>query len=140
MCVRRMPEQRPFLVDFAAFKEVPDSLFCLAMFFGYAGVFGPIYYVSSYAIDNLVMIAYLAFYLLPVLNSASAPGRIMTGFPANTTGPLNMLVSTVLTTGIIALCWIGSHNTGGLISFAIFYGFFSGAFVSLPTGCGFDEL
>lgn len=133
MRVRQMPKQRRSLVEFAAFKETPYSLFCLAMFFGYAGAFGPIYYISSYAIDTRVMTARLAFYLLPILNAASVPGRIITGFLANTMGPVNLLIPTALTIGIIALCWIGIHSTGGLIVFAILYGFFSGGVVSLPS-------
>ncbi|CAD6572258.1 MAG: hypothetical protein ASARMPRED_005210 [Alectoria sarmentosa] len=133
MRVRQMPKQRRSLVEFAAFKEVPYSLFCLAMFFGYAGAFGPIYYISSYAIDTHMMTARLAFYLLPILNAASVPGRIITGFLANTMGPVNMLIPTAVTTGILAICWMGIHNTGGLIVFAILYGFFSGGFVSLPS-------
>lgn len=84
MRVRQMPKQRRSLVEFAAFKEAPYSIFCLAMFFGYAGAFGPIYYISSYAIDTHLMTARLAFYLLPILNAASVPGRIITGFLANT--------------------------------------------------------
>ncbi|KAF6219615.1 hypothetical protein HO133_004084 [Letharia lupina] len=133
MRVRQIPKQRRSLVEFAAFKETPYSLFCLAMFFCYAGAFGPIYYISSYAIDTRVMTARLAFYLLPILNAASVPGRIITGFLANTMGPVNLLIPTALTIGIIALCWIGIHSTGGLIVFAILYGFFSGGVVSLPS-------
>ena len=133
MRVREIPKQRRSVVEVAAFREAPYSVFCLAMFFGYAGAFGPIYYISSYAIDTHVMTARLAFYLLPILNAASVPGRIITGFLANTMGPVNMLIPTALTTGIIALCWIGIHNTGGLIVYAILYGFLSGGFVSLPS-------
>ena len=133
MHVRQIPKQRRSLLEFAAFKEAPYSLFCLAMFFGYAGAFGPIYYISSYAIDTRVIAARLAFYLLPILNAASVPGRIITGFLANTMGPVNLLIPTALTIGIIALCWIGIHNTGRLIVFAILYGFFSGGVVSLPS-------
>ena len=57
----------------------------------------------------------------------------MTGFLASKMGPINMLIPTALTTGIIAFCWIGIHNTGGLIVFAILRGVFSGGFVSLPS-------
>lgn len=133
MRVRQMPKQRRSLVELAAFNEVPYSIFCLAMFFGYVGAFGPIYYISSYAIDTHIMTARLAFYLLPILNAASVFGRIITGFLAKTTGPVNMLIPTALTTGILTLCWIGIHNTGGLIVFAILYGFTSGGFISLPS-------
>ena len=103
------------------------------MLFGYAGDFGPIYYISSYAIDTQVMSARLAFDFLPILNAVSIPGRIITGFLANTMGPVNILVPTALTTGIIALCLIGIHRTGGHVVYAILYDFFSGGFVSLSS-------
>lgn len=79
------------------------------------------------------MNARLAFYFLPILNAASIPGRIITGFLANTMGSVNMLIPTALATGIIALCLIGIHNTGGLIVYAILSGFFSGGFSSMPS-------
>lgn len=43
-----------------------------------------------------------------------------------------MLVFSTLT-GAISLAWIGVRNLGGLMVFTILYGFFSGAFVSLPA-------
>ena len=103
------------------------------MFFGYVGAISPVYYISSHAIDTQVITVCLAFYLLPIPNAASVLGRIITGFLANTTGPVNLLIPTALTISTIALCWIGFHDTGGLIIFAIFYNFFSGGFVSLPS-------
>lgn len=133
MRVRQMTKRKRSLVESAAFKEAPYSVFCLAMFSGYVGALAPVYYISSYVIDTHVMTARLGFYFLPILNAASVPGRIITGFLANTIGPVNMLIPTVLTTGIIALCCITIHNTGELIVFAILYGFFSSGSVSLPS-------
>ena len=46
---------------------------------------------------------------------------------------VNMLIPTALMMSILILCWIGIHNTGGLILFTILYGFFSGGFVSLAS-------
>ena len=128
-----MPKQRRSLLELAAFKEAPYSLFCLAMFFAYVGFFGPIFYISSYALQTNVMSEDLAFYLLPILNAASIPGRILPAFIAGTVGPLNMLLPAATITGILSLCWIGIHNTAGLVVFSILYGFFSGGFVSLPS-------
>lgn len=78
------------------------------------------------------MSEHLAFYLLPMLNAASIFGRVLPNLIADKTGPLNMLLPTSLTTGILALCWIAIKNTAGLIVLATFYGFCSGGFVSLP--------
>lgn len=133
MRIRQMPRQKRSLIDSTAFKEAPYSLFCIAMFFGYVGFFGPIFYLSSYAIDTAAVNHNVAFYLLAIVNGASIPGRILPGFLAIRAGPINMLLPAALTTGALALCWIGIHDTGGLIAFSILYGFFSGGFVSLPA-------
>lgn len=73
-----------------------------------------------------------AFYMLPILNAASIFGRVVPNFFADKTGPLNMLVPCALAAAILAFGWIGIMTTPGLIVFAILYGFFSGAYVSLP--------
>jgi len=133
MRVRRMPKQRRSLIEPTAFREAPYGLFCIAMFFSYVGFFGPIFYLSSYAIDMRAMNDDLAFYLLAILNAASIPGRILPGLLARRAGPINMLLPASLITGILSLCWIGVHTKGGLIVFSVLYGFFSGGVVSLPV-------
>ncbi|PWN48118.1 MFS general substrate transporter [Violaceomyces palustris] len=47
-------------------------------------------------------------------------------------GPLNMLVPFSTVSAILAFAWIGIRDTPGIFVFALLYGFFSGAFVSLP--------
>lgn len=60
-------------------------------------------------------------------------GRIIPNFVTDKIGPLNVLLPACMMSGILALCWIGVSNLGGTIAFAIFYGFFSGGFVSIPA-------
>lgn len=130
---RVMPKHKRHLTDLAAFKEVPYTLFCIGMFFGFIGFYGPVYYIQPYAIQKgITTDAGLGFYLLPILNAASIPGRIVPNHLADFTGPLNVLIPCSFMTGILALIWIGVKNLGGTIVFAIFYGFFSGGFVSMP--------
>lgn len=132
MKVRVMPKQKRALLELAAFKEFPYALFCVALFFGFAGFYGPIYYLQPYAINKGITDENLGFYLLPILNAASIAGRIIPNFLTDKAGPLNILIPTSLMSGILALCWIGIHNLPGMLVFAILYGFFSGGFVSLP--------
>ena len=129
---RYLPKGRRKMVDVSAFWEAPYLLFCFAMFFGFIGFYGPVYYIQSYAIQNHITSENFAFYLLPILNAASVPGRIVPNFIADYTGPLNVLMPCSLITGILAVCWVGIKNLPGLIVFAILYGFFSGGFVSMP--------
>jgi MFS family permease len=132
MKVRVMPKQKRALLELSAFKEFPYAMFCVAMFFGFIGFYGPVYYLQPYAINTGITNENLGFYLLPVLNAASIAGRILPNFLTDKVGPLNMLIPTSMASGLLALCWIGVHNLPGILIFAILYGFFSGGFVSLP--------
>jgi MFS family permease len=129
---RYLPKGRRKMVDWSAFREPPYLLFCFAMFFGFIGFYGPVYYIQPYAIEKRITSVNLGFYLLPILNAASVPGRIVPNFLADYAGPLNILMPCSLITGILAICWIGIKNLPGVIVFAILYGFFSGGFVSMP--------
>ncbi|GFF77799.1 monocarboxylate permease homologue, mch4 [Aspergillus lentulus] len=133
MRVRQVPKQRRILIEFSAFKEVPYTLFCMAMFFGYIGFFNPIFYIEAYAIQKHAMEETLAFYLVSILNAASVPGRIVPGLLGLRFGPLNILLGSAIISGILSLSWVAVSNAGGLIALAVLYGFFSGAFVSLPA-------
>lgn len=132
MKVRVMPKQKRKLIQLSAFREPAFALYCIGQFVAFIGFYGPLFYVQVYAIQEKIMSDNLAFYLLPILNSASIFGRVVPNLLADRTGPLNVLIPATFATAILALCWIGIRNTPGLIAFAILYGFFSGGFVSLP--------
>lgn len=42
-----------------------------------------------------------------------------------------MIIICTIITGVIAFTWIAVHDLAGIVCFAVFYGFFSGSFVSL---------
>jgi MFS family permease len=129
---RFKPQGKRKLFDFSAFKELPYVLFCAGMVLGFMGFYSPVYYIQPYAIEKGITTANLGFYLLPILNTASIPGRIMPNWLADRIGPLNVLVPCSIITGILAFCWIAVHNLAATLIFAILYGFFSGGFVSMP--------
>lgn len=130
--VRALPPGRRALVDFSGFKELTFTLFCLASFIGFIGLYIPFFYISEFASAKDGLGDTLAFYMLPILSSGSIVGRILPSFIADYVGPLNVLGTCTIIAGLLGLCWIAIHNTlGGLIVWAILYGAFSGAFVSL---------
>ncbi|KAK5953178.1 hypothetical protein OHC33_005746 [Knufia fluminis] len=128
---RVMPKQKRKLWDLDAFKEPPYSLYCFAMFLAFASFYGPVYYIQPYAIQTGITNESFAFYLLPILNAVSVPGRILPNFAGDYIGALNVLIPASFMTGVMALVWISVHTFDGIIAFACFYGFFSGAFVSI---------
>lgn len=128
---RVMPKQKRDLFDFSGFKEAPYTIYCFGMFLAFASFYTPVYYIQPYAISSGITDTSFGFYLLPILNAASVPGRIIPNFIGDYIGPLNVLTPAAFLTGMMALVWIGVTTFGGIITFACFYGFFSGAFVSI---------
>ena len=128
---RVMPKQKRKLWDLEAFKDPPYTLYCVGMFLAFASFYGPVYYLQPYAIQTGIVDETFGFYLLPILNAVSVPGRILPNFAGDHIGVLNVLIPASILTGVMALVWISVHSFGGIIAFACFYGFFSGAFVSI---------
>lgn len=132
---RVMPKQKRTIFDFSGFKEPAYALYCLATFLAFISFYGPIYYLSPFAIENRITSRDLGFYLLPILNAASIPGRIIPNFIGDKIGPLNILIPCSFMTGVVALTWIAVHDIPGIITYSCFYGFFSGAFISIAPVC-----
>ncbi|KAI8630515.1 major facilitator superfamily domain-containing protein [Xylariaceae sp. FL1651] len=135
LTVLRMRTQPPAvrkLFDLSAWTEPPYFLFALGGFFGFIGMYLPLYYVETYAIEMKIMGPDMAANLIPILNAGSTIGRIVPNYGADKTGPLNMFVPVCLALAILSYAWIGVKNSPGLIIFTLLYGFFSGAFLTLP--------
>ena len=123
------------IFDFAAFKEPAFVLVTAATFFTVWGLFQEFTFITSYAISYGVE-QNLAFYLISITNAASVFGRIIPGLISDKFGPFNVqtIASTIMAISILAY-WTPSHNEAAIITFAIFFGFISGAFVSLYPVC-----
>ncbi|EDN92260.1 hypothetical protein SS1G_08123 [Sclerotinia sclerotiorum 1980 UF-70] len=132
MKMRIKPSQKRKLIDLAAFKEPPYILFTMGLFFGFMGLNIPFYYISSYAIDEKIMSSNSAFYMLSTINAASIFGRIIPNYFADKFGPLNIIIPGTLIASVVAFSWTGIDSVGGLVVFAILYGFSTGCFVSIP--------
>ncbi len=131
--VRTRPPKRRLLFDPTAFKEPPFALFSIAFFFGLMGLYIPTFYIQSFAIQNHITDANLAAFMLPILNAGGVIGRLLPNFFADKTGPMNMLMPFFAVAALMAFVWIAVVDTGGLIVFALIYGFCSGAILSLPV-------
>lgn len=99
---------------------------------GFIGLYIPVFYIQVYALTKGVTAnEEFAFYLLAILNAGSFFGRVIPNFLAGTIGPMNMIVLCTFAAGILCFCWISIDNLPGITIFAILYGFFAGAYVSL---------
>ena len=131
MRAKVFPSTRRPLIDFNVLHELPFDLFSIGNFFGMMGMYIPFYYMSTYSIEKGIADKDISFYLLTIINAASFFGRIVPNFFADTIGPLNISGPFCCACGIIAFCWTSVSSLGQVVVFCIFYGFFSGTFVSI---------
>lgn len=64
-------------LDFSAWRELPYSLFTVAIFLGFVGFYVPFCYVQAYSMEAAFMGRGLAFYLSSILNAGAFCGRIV---------------------------------------------------------------
>lgn len=117
-------------------KPLLESQFLLVLigffFFSY-GFFVPINYLQVQASEAGVS-PHLVQYLIAILNAGSLFGRLISGFLADKVGRYNVFVVVCYLSGIWVLTlWLPASNTATIVAFAILFGFFSGAYVSLIT-------
>ncbi|CAD6454327.1 5265c8df-1c99-438b-a585-f04aab271371 [Sclerotinia trifoliorum] len=130
---RLPPRKKSFFLP-SAFKELPYITLLISAFLMILGVFIPIFYLPTYAVEY-GMSTELASYLVAILNGASFFGRVIPGVLADKVGRLNMFCAVGISTGILVFCWQSITSNAGIIVFAAIYGFCSGAIVSLVTVC-----
>ncbi|KXN81984.1 Riboflavin transporter MCH5 [Leucoagaricus sp. SymC.cos] len=94
------------------------------------GLFFPYFYLQSYALSKGIGASF-AFYLLAILNAGSVFGRVLPNFLADKFGTYNMLLPSLYISSALVFAMFGIHNAAGLTIFALLYGFWSGAYVSL---------
>lgn len=130
---RLPPRPTPWRIsDFLKpYSELPFLLVVLASFFFFFGMFLPFTFIILSAEYNGMGFT-LAGYLLSILNAVSIFGRTLPGFIADRVGRFNvMIVTSFLSTILVLALWIPAKGNVPYILFAAFYGFSSGAFVSL---------
>jgi len=120
------------LFDSTAFRNPAFIVYSISMFLFFIGLYFPFFYISAWAETNLGTTPSLAFYLFSLLNAGSFFGRIIPGLLADQFGSVNVLIPCLTITAILNFAWISIDSFSTLVVFCIFYGFFSGACVSLP--------
>ncbi|KAL1616950.1 hypothetical protein SLS56_011217 [Neofusicoccum ribis] len=129
---------RRTLLSLAAFKKTPYLLFVGGSFLFFWGLFGPFNYLPLFA-EQAKSTYDVAPYTVSILNAASIFGRILPPLYSDRVGHLRVITICAFMSGLaVLIIWLPidyHHSLGGLIFFALFFGFFSGAFVSLITPC-----
>lgn len=130
----RFPPRKSRFFLFRAFTELPYVSLIAAILLAIMGVWIPIFYLPSFAVSRGMRVG-LAFHLTAIMNAASFFGRIIPGIAADKLGRRNVLTVFTFATAILAFSWHIPYDNVGIIVFAAFYGFTSGAIISLTTVC-----
>ena len=132
-----LPASRRRLFDISMWKDCYYAVLGVAMVFTFIALYIPMFFIQSFY-DSLRSTAQhgnwpstLEFWLLPILMAGSFPGRLVPNMIAGAFGNLNMIIITILFSGILALSWTSVDSVASTLIFALFYGFFSGGTVSL---------
>lgn len=114
-----------------AFKSTATPAFLVEF-----AVFIPITYIASYAV-HIGMNDTLAYALIAFLNLGAIPGRFLPGLLADKLGRFNVMIATALVCSILTLAfWLkAGDNTAAIICYAVLFGFWSGAAISLTPVC-----
>ncbi|OTB17567.1 hypothetical protein K445DRAFT_10268 [Daldinia sp. EC12] len=126
------PRHKRAFFDRDAFRDVPFLSFSVSGLASFMGMYVPFFYLQLFALRHGIASDDLAAYLVTLLNAGSVFGRILPNFVADYLGSMNMLAAMTLGASILAFGWLGVHDLGGTITFALLFGFFNGGVTSLP--------
>ncbi|KAJ4360679.1 uncharacterized protein N0V89_001246 [Didymosphaeria variabile] len=123
-------------IDLKALKDRNYALTTLAVWLVEFAVFIPYTYISSYAIYQGVEPQH-AYRLSALLNAGAIPGRALPGYVADRFGYFNVMCITSFTcaTFIFALWLTSGASEAAITAFAVIFGFWSGAAISLTPVC-----
>ncbi|KZW01190.1 MFS general substrate transporter [Exidia glandulosa HHB12029] len=119
---------------FSFLKDIPFLFMVIASGLVSLAFYIPIFFLQLDAVLHGVNPNF-AFYLLPALYAASFPGRILPNFLADRFGIFNIQILCGFCCAAVVLGMLGINDSrpGPPLIIAIFYGFFTGALVSLTT-------
>ncbi|EPQ53733.1 MFS transporter, partial [Gloeophyllum trabeum ATCC 11539] len=119
------------VIDLGGFRDPRYALTAVGSFLTFYALFIPFFYIQVYGTYEGVSPS-LAKYLLPIMNAASFPSRVLPGLVADKFGVLNVLVPCTVMAGVFSLSlWLPSRGPVPITIFSALYGLGSGAFVTL---------
>jgi hypothetical protein len=141
-----------------AFTDGGWLLFTLSCLLGFVSLYIILFYLSYCRLATGTTNSSIAFYIMPIFNALSMFRQTLPNWLSDKTGLLNVLIPYALICGALILCMQAVHSLAvstfnsrfqipsrvavreltlctfqGYVLIAIFFGFFSGAFITLPT-------
>ncbi|KAI5450482.1 hypothetical protein NCC49_003103 [Naganishia albida] len=115
-------------IDLHAFKNPAYTMIVIGFGLVVFGLYTPFTYMDVFTSHYRIP---ADGYYLSIMNAASMFGRILPGFVADKVGRCNTILPFLTLAGVLLFIFPLCTSLGGLIPFAILYGFASGGHVSL---------
>ncbi|KAF2094341.1 MFS general substrate transporter [Rhizodiscina lignyota] len=116
------PEKRRLWIG-EAWREPQFALFAVALLVAYAGMYIPFFYIQLFCTEKGFATGHLDQYLLPIINAAGLPGRLLFGYLADRIGPLNSFALASGGSTILLFVWMAVDSLPSTIAFCVLYGF-----------------
>jgi len=129
----KQPTTSRSLFDWGALTDRPFMLLNLGLVLGFMGLYIIMTYIKLLALGRTSISSSLADNLLLIINAGSFIGRVVLGYLADRTGPVNMQSVLALVSALLAFCLLVIRTPTGLMVFAVLFGMASGAFMGLPV-------
>ncbi|KAF8887426.1 major facilitator superfamily domain-containing protein [Mucidula mucida] len=128
----RLPPSKSLssLLNIRAFASPAYCTYVFSTFLSFLGVYTPLTFLAVSAAQIGVDSNFI-LYLVSIANGASAVGRLMSGVFALKFGALNVMIVMNFVAALMTYVWPVPSSTGGFVVVTVFYGIFSGAFISL---------
>ncbi|KAK7426837.1 hypothetical protein QQZ08_006738 [Neonectria magnoliae] len=122
--------------DIRIFRSLPFLFTTIGIFLLEFSLFIPLGYISTYAL-NQGFGRDFSYNLIPIMNAGSVMGRVLPGYYADVIGPYNVSILAVILSIVATLCiWLPlGHTAGGVIFFAVLFGFASGTSIAIAPVC-----
>lgn len=123
------------LYQFSCLKDSAYALFVAGIFFSFAGIYIPYFYISAWVRDAAFPLHGMStYYLISIMNAGGLVGRIVPNFVADkfVSGPVLTQALAAVVCGALAAGWTYIETSlGGLVVWVVAYGFASGCVISL---------
>ncbi|RDW74130.1 hypothetical protein BP5796_07572 [Coleophoma crateriformis] len=122
------------LIDMTAFKDVAWVLFVISTFLMFWVLFFAITYINLYGTNIIGVSHSTSTNILLILNAVGVPGRVIPCLISDYyLGPINTVVPLACICSLLFFLWQTVHTYGGLIGFAIAFGFINTGVQVLAT-------
>jgi len=111
-------------------RDPPYILAVFGAFLVIMGLFFPVFFLQLYSIQHGIN-TNISFYSLAILNGLNALGRIIPSYIAQKVGVYEMLVPSTLLSGVLTFVMLAAKDVAGVVNVGVFFGFFSGVYISM---------